>query len=101
MVGSSVSTRYTADGDCEQVRSGLLGQPANAVSAAGYLVAGGWLLVWVRRRRAAPHRYRWFAAAGAAHGVGRGLFPRPRGAGRRWGPGVAALGVPGVLAGDG
>ena len=96
-----MSAWYAAGGDCEQVRSGLLGQPANAVSAAGYLVAGGWLLVWVRRRRAAPHRYRWFAAAVAANGVGSGLYHGPGWPGSGWCHDVAALAVPVFIAADG
>jgi hypothetical protein len=94
-----VSVWFAAD--CEQVRSGLLGQPANAVSAAGYLVAGGWLLVWVCRRRAAPHRYRWFAAAVAANGVGSGLYHGPGWPGSGWCHDVAAVAVPVFVAVDG
>src|SRR6266540_2161865 len=72
MTDNSVIVWYAAAGDCEQVRSGLIGQPANAVSAAAYLLAGGWLLARVCRRPAAPARYRWFAAAVAANGVAVG-----------------------------
>jgi hypothetical protein len=100
MAGSSVSVWYAAGGDCEQVRSGLIGQPANAVSAAGYLVAGGWLLVQVCRRRAAPHQYRWFAAAVAANGVGSGLYHGPGWPGSGWCHDVAAVAVPVFIAVD-
>ena len=87
--------------DCEQVRSGLLGQPANAVSAVGYLVAGGWLLVWMWRRGAVPRRYWWFAAAVAANGVGSGLFHGPGWSGSGWCHDVAAVAVPVFVAADG
>ena len=87
--------------DCEQVRSGWLGQPANAVSAVGYLVAGGWLLVWVCRRRAAPRRYWWFAAAVAANAVGSGLYHGPGWPGGGWCHDVAAVAVPVFVAADG
>src|SRR5215475_13214369 len=100
MVGSSVSVLYAA-GDCEQIRSGLLGQPANAVSAAAYLLAGGWLLVRVCRRPAVPHRYRWFAAAVAANGVGSGLYHGPGWPGSGWCHDVAAIAVPVFVAVDG
>jgi hypothetical protein len=95
-----VSVWYAVGGDCEQVRSGLLAQPANAVSAAGYLVAGG-LLVWVCRRRAAPHRYWWFAAAVAANGVGSGLYHGPGWPGSGWCHDVAAVVMPVFVAADG
>jgi hypothetical protein len=101
MTGSPVSVWYAAGVDCEQVRSGLLGQPANAVSAVGYLFAGGWLLVWVCRRRAAPHRYWWFAAAVAANGVGSGLYHGPGWPGSSWCHNVAAVAVPVFIAVDG
>jgi hypothetical protein len=101
MAGSSLGVWYAAGGDCEQVRSGLLGQPANAVSAAGYLVAGGWVLVCVCRRRAAPLRYRWFAAAVAANGVGSGLYHGPGWPGSGWCHDVAAIAVPVFIAADG
>ena len=87
--------------DCEQVRTGLLGQPANAVSAAGYLVAGIWLLVSVWRRRAAPRRYRWFAAAVIANGVGSGLYHGTGWSGSGWCHDVAAIAVPVFVAADG
>lgn len=99
MTGSSISVWYAAD--CEQVRSGLLGQPANAVSAVGYLIAGGWLLAWVCRRRAMPHRYWWFAAAVAANGVGSGLYHGPGWPGSGWCHDVAAVAVPVFIAADG
>jgi hypothetical protein len=86
--------------DCEQVRVGLLGQPVNAVSAAGYLVAAGWL-VWVCRRRAAPRRYWWFAVAVAANGVGSGLYHGPGWPGSGWCHDVAAVAVPVFVAVDG
>jgi hypothetical protein len=87
--------------DCEQVRSGWLGQPANAVSAVGYLVAGAWLLAWVCRRRAAPRRYWWFAAAVAANGLGSGLYHGPGWPGGGWCHDVAAVAVPVFVAADG
>jgi hypothetical protein len=86
--------------DCGDVRSGLLGQPANAVSAAGYLVAAGWL-VWLCRRWAAPRRYWWFAAAVAANGVGSGLYHGPGWPGSGWSHDVAAVAVPVFIAVDG
>jgi hypothetical protein len=101
MAGSPVNDWYTAAGDCEQVRSGLLGQPANTVSAAAYLLAGGWLLIHLRRPPAAPHRYRWFAAAVAANGVGSGLYHGPGWPGSGWCHDVTAVAVPVFIAVDG
>ena len=38
-----------ADSDCEQLHSGWLAQPANAVSALAFVVVGAWLLLDSRR----------------------------------------------------
>ncbi len=96
-----MSTWYAAAGDCEQVRSELLGQPANTVTAAGYLLAGGWLLVWVCRRPSTPHRYRWFAAAVVANGIGSGLYHGPGWPGSGASHDIAAIAVAVFVAVDG
>src|SRR5262249_30887239 len=101
IAGSSMSEWYAAAGDCEQPRSGLIGQPANTVSAIGYLAAGGWLLVRVGRRPAVPRRYRWFAAVIAVNGLGSGLYHGPAWPGSGWCHDAAALAVPLFIAADG
>ncbi len=55
--------------DCEAIRPGLLGQPANALSCLVFIVAGFWLL-----RRAAT---RWVGLALVATGTGSFLFHGP------------------------
>ncbi len=45
-------------GDCEQLRGGLLGQPVNTASSAGYVAVGVWLLA---RSRRIPRRQRMTA----------------------------------------
>jgi len=92
---------WYATGDCERVWPGLIGQPANTVSAAAYLLAGGWLLVRVCRKPAAPRRYRWLAVAVAANGVGSGLYHGPGWPSSRWCHDVAAIAVPVLVAADG
>src|SRR5207248_2965547 len=58
--------------DCEQIRSGWLAQPANAVSSLAYGAVGAWLL----RRPPAPagRRPALLAGGGALIGVGVGSF---------------------------
>lgn len=43
-----------AESDCEQLRSGWLAQPANALSSAAFAVVGCWVLL--RSRAAGPRR---------------------------------------------
>jgi hypothetical protein len=89
-----------AAGDCERIRAGLLAQPVNTLSAAGYLLAGGWLLR-MRGRPDVPRRYRWFAAAVAANGVGSGLYHGAGWAASGWCHDVAAISAPVFVAVDG
>ena len=55
---------HAATGDCERVRSGLIGQPVNTASSAAYLAAAAW--VWFRRP---PRRGLWVTVL-AAVGLG-------------------------------
>ncbi|MDQ3943822.1 MAG: hypothetical protein M3357_01430, partial [Actinomycetota bacterium] len=64
--------------DCEQIGSGWLAQPANAVSALTYVAVGGWLL-----RRAAGRQVDrvLLVAAGtamAAVGLASGAYHGPQ-----------------------
>jgi hypothetical protein len=69
--------------DCEALRHGLLGQPANAVSSASYAVVGAWLLAGTLRAPAGQ-RLMQTAYAGSLIAVGVGSVayhgPMPPGA---------------------
>jgi hypothetical protein len=71
-----------AGSDCEQLRSGWLAQPANAISSLAYVAVGVWLL-W-RSGRAGFDRRLLVAGGVAMVGVGVGSFgyhgPQPAGA---------------------
>jgi hypothetical protein len=72
-----VSTRrHGAESDCERIRPGFIGQPANAVSSLAFIAAA--VPIWrgaVGRRRA----WRWVAAALAFEGVGSVAYHGPGG----------------------
>jgi hypothetical protein len=72
-----------AGSDCEQLRSGWLVQPANALSSVAYVGVGAWLLL--RCARAGFDRRLLVAGGAAMVGVGLGSFgyhgPQPVGAG--------------------
>jgi hypothetical protein len=80
--------------DCEQIRSGFLAQPANAVSSLSYVAAGGWVArLGLRRNRPAAVA---FGSLLAAVGIGSVLYhgPCPPGAQQAHdGSLAAALGV--------
>jgi hypothetical protein len=62
--------------DCEAIRQGLVGQPANALSSLMFVLAGVWLL-----RRATT---RWVGLALIATGSGSFLFHGPLAPGGEW-----------------
>lgn len=67
--------RHAALSDCEEVRPGFLGQPANALSSLAFVAAA--VPVW--RASRAPGRRAWalVAAASALEGVGSVLYHGP------------------------
>lgn len=68
---------HAAAGDCERIRPGLIGQPANTVSSLAFVVAAVPVLRWSRR----PGRrsWAWVAAAAAVEGVGSVGYHGPGG----------------------
>lgn len=72
-------------GDCEAWRDGPLGQPTNALTSLGLVVAGGW--VAARGRAVRPER-RWrptgYGALLAAAGAGSVAYHGRGGTGSRW-----------------
>lgn len=61
------------DGDCEELHGGLIGQPINTLSSAGYVAVGVWLLARTRRiprrQRVAAGLYGAFVALSGAGSV--------------------------------
>jgi hypothetical protein len=72
-----MSRHHVAVGDCERIRPGLIGQPANTVTSLGFVVAAVPLLRWSRR----PGRsaWAWVAAAAAVEGIGSVGYHGPGG----------------------
>jgi hypothetical protein len=79
---------HVATSDCEAVRRGLIGQPANTVSSLGFVAAG------VAIDRMARHRgrpaWRAVAAAAAVEGLGSVAYHGPGGA---WSKGLHDAGL--------
>lgn len=64
-----------AESDCEQLRDGLLAQPANAVSSFAFVIAGVWLLLGIRSSaRTVRPRVVTYACLGIAAGFGSVAF---------------------------
>lgn len=78
--------------DCEAITSGVLGQPANAVSTIAFLVAG----IWVMRRRS----HRWIGFALLATGLGSFLFHGPMPPGSEWAHDASLAWLLAVIAGS-
>jgi hypothetical protein len=83
-----------AAADCEAIGSGFLGQPVNAVTTIGFVIAGG--LVMARR----PER-RWVGLALIATGLGSFLFHGPMPPGSEWAHDVSLTWLIVVVAGAG
>jgi hypothetical protein len=85
--------RHAAHGDCERVRPGWLGQPANAISSLAFVAAAVPIARAARRRRSGP----WLAVAvaAAAEGVGSVGYHGPGG---RWAKAVHDAGLVALVA---
>lgn len=83
-----------AAADCELIGAGFLGQPINALTTIGFLLAGG--IVIARR----PER-RWVGIALAATGIGSFLFHGPMPPGNEWAHDVTLAWLLAVVAGTG
>jgi hypothetical protein len=83
-----------AAADCEAIGSGFLGQPVNAVTTIGFVIAGG--LVMARR----PERI-WVGLALIATGLGSFLFHGPMPPGSEWAHDVSLTWLIVVVAGAG
>jgi len=68
---------HVATSDCEHVRPGLIGQPANTVSSLGFVAAGG-AIARTARRRGRP-AWRAVAVAAAVEGLGSVAYHGPGG----------------------
>ena len=73
------ATRHVAESDCEEIRPGLIGQPANTVSSLA-LVAAALPIARAARRRQQP-AWAAVAAATAVEGLGSVAYHGPGG---RW-----------------
>ena len=83
-----------AAADCELIRAGFLGQPVNAITTIGFVIAG----VVVMGRR--PDR-RWVGIALIATGIGSFLFHGPMPPGSEWAHDVTIAWLLAVVAGSG
>ena len=83
-----------AAADCELIGAGFLGQPVNAVTSIGFVIAG---LVVASRR---PDR-RWLGIALVATGVGSFLFHGPMPPGNEWAHDVTIAWLLAVVAASG
>jgi hypothetical protein len=83
-----------AAADCEAITAGFLGQPVNALTTVGFVIAG--VLVMVRR----PERI-WVGIALIATGIGSFLFHGPMPPGNEWAHDVSLTWLIVVVAGSG
>jgi len=82
VTGGRQAEPHVACGDCERIRPGPLGQPANTVTSLAFVAAA--IPVWRWSRR--PGRRPWaaVAAASAVEGVGSVAYHGPGGRLSKW-----------------
>lgn len=83
---------HIAHGDCERIRPGWLGQPANAISSLAFVAAAVPIAQAARRRRSGA----WLAVAAAAAVEGLGSVGY-HGPGGRWAKAVHDAGLVAVV----
>lgn len=72
-----MSRPHVAEGDCEEIRPGIIGQPANTISSLGFVLAAVPVERWGRRPGHAA--WRAVAAALAFEGLGSVAYHGPGG----------------------
>lgn len=94
-------TRVSALGetDCEELGSGVLAQPVNAVSSLVFTVIGVTMAGWATAAAGTERWVRWaFVGTMAATGIGSFLYHGPQGSGSGFLHDITFLGVLAVLA---
>ena len=71
----SAERRHAALSDCEEIRPGWLGQPANALSSLAFVAAA--VPIWRVSRRPGRRAWALVAAASAFEGIGSVLYHGP------------------------
>lgn len=71
----SALRRHAALSDCEEIRPGFLGQPANALSSLAFVAAA--VPIWKVSRRPGRRAWALVAAASAFEGIGSVLYHGP------------------------
>ncbi len=85
------------DGDCEALRAGLIGQPANTLSSFAYVGAGTWLATRIPGLpRASRRGATAYAALAAVTGAGSVAYHGPQFEGAQFFHDVPILGVLGI-----
>ena len=74
-MSSNVDRPHAALSDCEEVRPGFLGQPANALSSLAFVAAA--VPIWQVSRRPGRRAWALVAAASAFEGIGSVLYHGP------------------------
>ena len=89
---------HPAAGDCEEIRPGLVAQPANAASCLAFLAAAAWLWRRLRRQGRSSPEAALYCGLVAANGVGGIAFHGPGDRASHWLHDTALVGTLGAMA---
>ena len=80
--------QHVAESDCERIRPGLIGQPANTISSLAFVAAA--VPIWRLARSPRSRAWKLVAAALAFEGVGSVAYHGPGG---RWSKTIHDIGI--------
>lgn len=96
MTAAAATRRHVAESDCERIRPGFIGQPANTISSLAFVVAA--IPLWRLARSGRARSWKLVALALAFEGVGSAAYHGPGGRFSKFVHDIGIVGLVGAFA---